>query len=277
MRDSALIGPVEAPDLQVMTFNIRRRMPLDPRPADSWSRREPAVAAVLEEARPTLLGVQEALPGQAAAVKRALGRGYRMLGHGRNADGRGEGTPLFFDSTRLRLLEWQQLAVSATPDVPGSRTWGNRTPRMLVRALFLDRVTSARFIMINTHLDNASRRSRFEGARMLRQRAESDGLPTIITGDFNSGEGTEPLDELFSDGALVDAWHAAARRLSPLWGTFENYRDPRPHRKRIDWIVVSAAIEVSAVQIGVRRPKGVWPSDHLPVQAVVRIPAPDAV
>lgn len=269
--DRVLIGPVPAPGLHVMTFNIRRRLGIDPRRADTWATRSPALRVILSSEQPALLGVQEALPRQAHVVGRALGPRYRRLGHGRNADGNGEGCPLYYDSERLELRGWRQLALSATPEVPGSRSWGNMTPRILVLAEFRDRETDRHLTAVNTHFDNFSRRSRLDAAEAVRELVEQAGLPTVVTGDLNSGEDTAPLRELFSGGTLVDAWEAARTRLSPDWGTFPNYREPRRDRKRIDWIAVTPSVEVDRIGISTRRPDGVWASDHLPVQAVVHL------
>ena len=270
----AFIGPVEPPALHVMTFNVRRRMPaVGPRSADRWALRAPAVAAMLDEERPHLLGTQEVLPSQNRLIAEALGDGYTRVGHGRNSNGQGEGCPLYFDNTRLDLVQWHQAALSDTPEVAGSRSWGNRTPRTFVRAELRDRATGIHLLAINTHFDNVSRRSRVQSARLIRVLVEHQPLPAIVTGDFNSGEGTAPLTELFSDGELSDAWAAAAKRLSAEWGTFPNYHEPRHNRKRIDWIAVSRGIQVDLVGINTRQPGGVWPSDHLPVQAIVRLPS----
>jgi endonuclease/exonuclease/phosphatase family metal-dependent hydrolase len=56
-------------------------------------------------------------------------------------------------------------------------------------------------------------------------------------------------------------------------GTFAHYRPPRPARPRIDWIVVTPDVRVERAAINTFRHRGVWPSDHLPVQAVVSVPA----
>jgi endonuclease/exonuclease/phosphatase family metal-dependent hydrolase len=273
MTDSALIGFVEAPDLHVMTFNIRRRMPriaaLGP---DRWSVRAPAVRTLLATERPHLLGTQEVLPAQDRATTTALGHDYHRIGHGREADGQGEGCPLYYDSTRLELLSWTQQALSDTPETPGSRSWGNFTARALVQAVLRDRATGIRFLAVNTHFDHLSRRSRVLSARLVRSLVAEQLLPAIVLGDLNSGEGTTPLTELFSAGSLTDAWAATRERLTPEWGTFPNYRRPRLGHKRIDWIAVSPGIAVRSAAINPRRPGGVWPSDHLPVQAVVRLP-----
>lgn len=279
MTDRALIGPIPPPELHVMSFNIRRRMPslgpaVGPRSADRWSVRAPALATILATERPTLLGTQEVLPGQDRALSAALGADYLRIGHGRDANGQGEGCPLYYDGTRLELRRWDQEALSDTPEVPGSRSWGNRTPRTLVRAEFVDRATGIRFVVVNTHLDHISRRSRLRAAQGIRESIAAGDLPAIVTGDLNSGEGTAPLLELFEGGVLRDAWRAAGTRLTADWGTFPNYRERRRGRKRIDWIAVSAGVEVERAGIGTRRPGGVWASDHLPVHAVVRIEGP---
>ena len=270
----ALIGPVAAPDLHVMTFNVRRPIGRLPgRSPDVWETRKPALSALLAAERPAVLGTQEVVPGQSSAIRTALGRHYRTVGHGRGADGRGEGCPIYYDSSRLELIDWSQTALSDRPDEPGSTTWGNMVPRILVSATFRDREGSARFRFLNTHFDHISRRSRSRSAQQVRELVAGEPLPTIVTGDLNTGEGSDPVVELLAHGTLLDAWAVAREHLSPEWGTYPNYREPRTERKRIDWIATTPSIEVVRIGMNDRRPLGVWPSDHLPVQAVVRVPA----
>ena len=60
-------------------------------------------------------------------------------------------------------------------------------------------------------------------------------------------------------------------------GTFVNDRMPRAERPRIDRILVTPGVVVEGAAIDTRTFEGVRPSDHLPVQAVVRIaPSGDA-
>ena len=271
MIPSVLIGPVAAPDLHVMTFNVRRRMPaIGGRRADRWDTRSAALAVLLATEHPHLLGTQEVLPSQDRFIRGALGSEYRRVGRGREAGMRGEGCPLYYDSSRLELLSWAQQALSDSPEVPGSRSWGNVTPRILVRATFRDLATGTRFLTVNTHFDHLSRRSRVRAASTIRELVAGQQLPAFVTGDLNSGEGTTPLAELFAGGTLMDAWSRSRTRLTAEWGTFPNYRAPRRDRKRIDWIGVSKGVEVDRIGINTTRPNEGWASDHLPVQAVVR-------
>src|SRR5690606_31986383 len=95
MRSDPLLGRVTPPDLHVMTLNVRRRLGVFAwPPADRWPKRAPRLRALLANERPSLLGVQEALPSQVAVMQEALGSAYRYVGHGRGADQQGEGCPI---------------------------------------------------------------------------------------------------------------------------------------------------------------------------------------
>ena len=205
---AALVGETTAPELHVMTLNVRRRVPhLRRRHPDRWDVRAPRLAALLRTERPALLAVQEALPDQAEFVRDALG--HDAIGTGRAKLGGDEGCQLFFDPQRLELLDWRQSALSTRPEVAGTRSWGSAFPRILVQAEFRDRTTSTRFLALNTHLDVASTRARRNSARIIRGIVEQRGLPAIVTGDLNAGDRSATVRELTTRGALADAWAAA--------------------------------------------------------------------
>jgi endonuclease/exonuclease/phosphatase family metal-dependent hydrolase len=276
MTDAALIGPVAAPDVHVMSFNVRRRTrSLRPGSPDRWDTRKPLVRRLLHAEQPTLLGVQEALADQVDVVEHALGRRYRWIGHGRNAAGTDERCAIFYDAERLELTEWRQRALSATPDTPGSRSFGNLTRRILVSAEFTDTATGARLHAFNTHLDHLSWRSRLASAAMildLVQRATSaePDAAIVVTGDFNADVDSAVYRRLTSEGVLRDTWEAAAEQLTPQWGTFSNYRRRRPGGSRIDLILVGRGVDVRSAGINATRFEGRAASDHEPVQAVLR-------
>ncbi len=271
MTAEPLIGPVVPPDLHVMSYNIRRRMPhTDPRDPDLWTRRAPVLRERLRRAAPVLIGIQEALRDQAEFVQRALGPRYRRIGRGRDATGRGEGCPVLWDSSRLRLERWHQRALSDTPEVPGSTSWGNEVPRIFVTAEFVDLATGTRFTAINTHFDHRSTDARLASAETILAAAASCAGPVVITGDFNTDVDSKPHRTLVEGGSLRDSWGAARERSTPAWGTFLDYRAPMLDRKRIDWVLVSPSVDVSRVAIEASRHRGIWPSDHAAMHAVLR-------
>ncbi|MGZ0712806.1 endonuclease/exonuclease/phosphatase family protein (plasmid) [Coraliomargarita sp. W4R53] len=239
------------------------------RRADRWAHRAGSVRALLRAETPTILGVQEALSAQTQFVLSALGDRYRVIGVGRSASGRGEGCPLFYDADRLELLSWEQLALSDRPNKPGSVSWGNVIPRIMVTASFRDRDTAASLFVVNTHLDHLSRRSRMRSVRAVRRKILEEGGPAVVMGDLNAGQNSAAVRELVANGALVDTWTAAQTRLSADWETYANYRSPRHDGKRIDLIAATAGITVRAAAINPRRYGGVWGSDHLPIHAIV--------
>ncbi|MEI5583343.1 MULTISPECIES: endonuclease/exonuclease/phosphatase family protein [unclassified Agromyces] len=281
MTDAAIIGRVTAPEVHVMSFNIRRRLPSARRGSpDRWSTRRPLVTRLLAAEQPTILGVQEALADQVHVIAEGLGPAYRWVGMGRDPSGRGERCPVFYDADRLELIAWRQRALSATPDLLGSRTrsWGNLTRRILVSAAFADRSTGARIVAFNTHLDHLSWRSRLHSARFIvelasaSQAADPDAA-VVVTGDFNANERSAVYRALTADGVLRDSWDAAAERITPQWGTYHGYRRLRRGGPRIDFVFAGRGVDVARVAINAARFDGLAASDHEPVQAVVRPPA----
>jgi endonuclease/exonuclease/phosphatase family metal-dependent hydrolase len=271
MTDLPFIGPVEPPGLHVMSYNIRRRLRhINPRSVDRWQVRSPMMRRLLETERPALLGAQEALPDQAKSVRQALGTSYGVVGHGRQADCRGEGCPIFYDRDRVELIGWEQTALSDTPLVQASVSWGNRVPRIVVDASFRDLATGVEFQAVNTHFDHISRLSRLRSAERVLEVVMASRLPAVVTGDFNTDVGSAPYDVMIESGAVKDSWYSAAERLSAAWGTFLDYRPPQRERKRIDWILASPGVTIEKVGINVVRYESGWPSDHAPVQALLR-------
>jgi endonuclease/exonuclease/phosphatase family metal-dependent hydrolase len=153
--------------------------------------------------------------------------------------------------------------------VPGSTTWGNPTPRVVVAATFRGRASGAEFRVLNTHFDQFSRRSRLHSADEILRLVGESTLPTLVTGDFNTDDDSIVHARMTGTGALTDTWNSAETRLTPAWGSFANYGPPKLERKRIDWILATPAVTVLWAAINVTRFNGKWPSDHAPVQAVV--------
>lgn len=268
-----LFPTVDAPDLHVMSFNVRRRFErLTWPPADRWPLRKQRLRTFLGANRPHLLGSQEAMPDQARWVQDSLGTRYGRVGLGRGKDRGGEGTPLFYDRDRIELEDWEQVMLSDTPTVPGSTGWGNTIPRVAVIAQLRDRATDARFTFVNTHFDAFSRRARKRSATWLHDLVADRTRPLLFTADVNAPIRSDELADMFASGLLVDTWSYAPTRRTAEWGTFNNYARPKLGARRIDAVLATPDVGVRAVGIDPRPTGTQWPSDHLAVQAVVRIP-----
>ena len=264
-----VLGPAFGDRLHVMTYNLR--FPADD-PGHYWDDRRSAMVALLRDERPTVIGTQEGRYHQLRDLGADLGENYAWIGVGREGGSHGEFAAVFYETGRLDPLEYLDLWLSDTPEAIGSTTWGNRAPRMATWVRFADRLTDRQFVVLNTHLDNHVENARQRGAELLAETVAAFGdLPVVITGDFNTAaESSVPYGVLVGGTGLVDTWSAAEQQITPAYGTFGGYRDPVIGGPRIDWILTSAHFTAEFAAINPSRVEGRYPSDHLPVQALLR-------
>lgn len=258
--------------LRVVSYNLRYNNPADG--PNAWPHRIDRIAAFVRFFEPDVLGVQEALRSMLDSLQVRL-PDYRWVGVGRT-DGRdgGEFSALFYRTDRLELLESHTFWLSPTPEVPGSRGWDAAHERICTWARFRDRRTGQTFFVFNTHFDHEGTRARLESARLLHrviaERART--APVLLTGDFNTTEGTPPYQALTTNGLLHDARYRAERgHYGPntTWNGFERLVPGR----RIDFIFVTADVRVlrHAILVDLDE-QGRFASDHLPVLADVLLP-----
>ena len=269
-----VIGPARGDLLHAMSFNVRydRVGQTHPGEPDYWPERAPLTTAFLQLEQPTILGVQEVLFHQLVAVEAGLGRNYKMVGFGRDGGAGGEYSGIFYDARRLTVKWWDQFWLSDNPDLIGSATWGNTVTRIVTWAELHDNVTGRDFVHINSHFDHQSENARVRSAQVVRDQVAEAGLPVVFTADCNAAaEGSAPYDVLVTEGGLQDTWLAADRQLTPYVGTFPNYGTPNPDGTRIDWILATPGVEVRSAAINTWTRDGRYPSDHTPVQALLKL------
>jgi endonuclease/exonuclease/phosphatase family metal-dependent hydrolase len=194
-----------------------------------------------------------------------------MVGYGRDGGAGGEYSSIFYDADRLKLLWWDQYWLSDTPDVIASRTWGNTVTRIVTWARFHDNVTGRRFVHVNSHFDHQSENARVRSAETVRDQIAALDVPAVFTADCNAAAGASaPYDVLVTRGGLRDTW-LDGERLTPQIGTFPNYGTPVPDGPRIDWILATPGVEVISAALNAWTSEGRHPSDHIPVQALLRL------
>jgi len=260
-------------ELHVMSFNLRFASDTPP---NSWPERRPVMRELLRRERPHLIGTQEGLYEQLRDIQRDLGRDYDSIGLGRDGGSHGEAMQVFYDERRLDPLEYDHYWLSDTPEVMGSQTWGGCCPRMVTWIRFRDLRTNTQFYAVNTHFEAFDATARANSAQLMLQRMPTEfdpALPVIATGDFNEAgrPGMTVYDRLVTNGPFLDSWVEAERR-SRLFATFHGYRPLVPDGDRIDWILTTPGITTSSAKINTFERGGQFPSDHLPVQAVLRLP-----
>jgi len=273
-------------ELRMATFNIRYENDED-RDFRSWrSRIVPAVKAI-RAMQPDVFGVQEALHGQVADLRASL-PDFNFHGIGRE-DGRKEGeySGIFYRSDRFEAdpTDAGTFWLSDTPEIPGSKTWGNEVTRIATWIRLVDRSTGRGFYVFNTHWDHRNQPSREKAALLLAKRIDGrrkQSEPVVLLGDFNAVEANAAVAYLsgksvtlagqkqtWSHG-LVDAFDT----LYPSKGnrtTLHFWSGKREGDRNVDHILVSPGAKLIAADIFTG--KAPWPSDHFPVSAQIVFPA----
>jgi endonuclease/exonuclease/phosphatase family metal-dependent hydrolase len=265
---AAAVPPREP--MTVMTFNIRYGTAKDGE--NEWSARRDMLFEVIREAKPDLLGLQEALDFQIDEIIAAV-TGYAVVGVGRD-DGaeKGEYSAILFRTERFHVAEAGTFWFSDTPGVPGSSSWGNNITRISSWARFIDR-DGRGFYHFNLHLDHQSQPSRERSTVLLRGRIDTRSVPdpVIVTGDFNVGEGNPALATLTGGGApFVDTFRVLHPDVKDA-GTFSNFKFGFHGTDKIDYVLVPPGTEVLSAEIVRFSRNNRYPSDHFPVTARIRL------
>ena len=259
--------PASAAPLSVMTFNIRYGLAQDG--DDHWTKRRDQLFALLRERKPDIIGLQEALDFQIDEIVAAV-PGYAYVGVGRT-DGKrkGEYAAILYRTARLAPRRSDTFWFSDTPAVPGSTSWGNRIERIGTWAYFEDR-EGAPFYAFNVHLDHESQPSRERSAALLLERiaARAPAAPVVVMGDFNAGEQNPAVVAMRKD--LRDSFRVKHPDVTEV-GTFTGFKFGETRGDKIDYVFVSADVEVIDAEIVRASAGGHYPSDHFPVTATVRV------
>lgn len=265
-----------------MSFNIRYATASDGE--NVWDRRKDFLAETIHGFNPDLLGTQEVLARQRDDLKGRL-PGYAMVAAGRD-DGRdqGEMMAVYFRADRFEKLDSGHFWLSETPQTAGSKSWDSSLPRMVTWVKLRDRRAaegSPPIAFFNTHFDHRGRRARLEAARILRDQVNSlgQGCRVVVTGDFNSDEGSEPYATVFGAGKpgsrpLRDSFRTVHPTRMPGEGTTTDFRAGASSGARIDWIGVSDGWTITSAEILRAERDGRTPSDHHAVTATLRAGQP---
>ena len=144
------------------------------------------VTTMIRNYMPDLLGVQEADGEWMSVLNNRLSKnGYAYVGIGRDSDGKGERSAIFYRADKFELISSQTLWLSATPDVV-SRVEGALCNRIVTMATFKRLSDGKVFTHANTHLDHSNSDVRSQQVTYLdRYIKEFTDGEFIVTGDFN--------------------------------------------------------------------------------------------
>jgi endonuclease/exonuclease/phosphatase family metal-dependent hydrolase len=228
-----------------------------------------ATIALLEDVKPDVFGVQEALPHQVADVTEQAPN-YKKVGVGRD-DGvaKGEFMSIFWNVETMEMLEWGTYWLSETPDVP-SYGWDAACRRTATWALMKDKRNGKKFYFVNTHLDHRGVLARKNGLQLVVDNIAAmnpEGYPMVLTGDFN----VLPDDECLVD---LDKQMQSARKIAKVTdnlSTFNGWGNKKPEDEYvIDYIYVSGFKSVPEYRTNMQQyAEKPYISDHYPIVSVL--------
>jgi endonuclease/exonuclease/phosphatase family metal-dependent hydrolase len=274
----AFCNTVEADeDVRVMTFNIRFGTANDGE--NHWDKRKEFLIETIKAYGPDLLGTQETLGFQRDYLAEKL-PGFGALGVGRD-DGReqGEMMALYYKNDRFAKLDEGHFWLSEMPKTAGSKSWDSSLPRMATWVKLQDRKNQSApaILFLNTHFDHRGPQARLESAKLIREQLGvlGKGCTIIVTGDFNSGEGSPPYKALFAEAAgqespVIDCYRKVHPERAKDEGTATAFKASQTGGSRIDWIGCSRDWMVVEAKIDRTEREGRTPSDHFPVEVVLR-------
>jgi endonuclease/exonuclease/phosphatase family metal-dependent hydrolase len=268
--------PDSTGDVKVMSYNLRYGTAKDGE--NHWDKRKDFMAETIKAANPDLLGTQETLGFQRDFLAEILPN-YGVLAVGRE-DGKekGEMTAIYWRKDRFEKVDGGHFWLSETPADAGSKGWDTSLPRMATWVRLKDKVKEGKPVLwVNTHFDHKGKVARIESAKLIRNRLGTLGkdCSLIVTGDFNSGEGSEPYKALFDlretdESPVRDSYRVAHPKHEENEGTTTPFQAAPSKGTRIDWIGVSRDWKVISAGIDHPDREGRTPSDHFPVNAVLR-------
>ena len=252
--------------LKIMSFNVRTDNPGDG--INYFFNRFDRITEMLDREKPDIIGFQEVTDAIRAKLRDYL-TDYTVQGCGRDRSYHGEAMLIAYRKEAVELLSLENIWLSMTPAIPGSRYGGDQSgcPRMFTAALLKHKDVKEPFYFINTHLDHEGKLARYMGAVQICQYISGHSQGFVLTGDFNA------IPEAPEIKVITEAlgYRGAVDCTAALGGTFHNFgRIPAERWPKIDYIfsdipcVESYAVEDIPVE-------GQYYSDHNAVCAILEM------
>ena len=250
--------PTQPTQLRTMTFNVRC--------AEFTEERIGLVLMMIDKYAPDTFGVQEATVEWMNTLKSCFEDKYECVGVGRNANGTGEASAVFFLKSKFELLVGGTKWLTETPDVKGSKIQGSNYIRIFSFAKLKIKATGKTFMHINTHLDDSSDEIRTTQASYLLQFIEQykNDMPCILSGDFNCTEKSNTYTYITSNELNDSLVMAKESEQGPTYHAYGKTQAV------IDHILVTNDIEVLKYKVCTETFENAdgsiaYPSDHNPV------------
>lgn len=284
--------------IKVLTINVRLSTANDGE--NAWAKRRDFMMEVVRNAPDgngpyDFVGMQETvvhpdpeLNQVNFAIKKMPEYGSIYLSREKTPE-RGEAMLILWKKDRWEIDEKDQgtFWLSDTPEIAGSKTDPKAgCPRIVTFGLFHEIVeknrTGKKVYVYNTHYDHMSEEARKRGAKLLLERVSARKdmeSPVIVMGDLNSGEKSDAIRFMQGEKMVLDD-----REVEPAIALTDSFRAVNPDavevgsfnsfkkrgKDKIDYIFITDPLKAVSSKIILTTRDGRFPTDHFPVEAVLR-------
>ncbi len=262
VSDQRVVAPDPREDLNVVSYNIRYYNNNADFGNRHWFVRAKYVLTNIERLQPDILCLQEVHPPQYVYLKKHLVEYDSVIGYREERGVHSEACPIFYNTRRFTLLDSGTFWLSETPDVMSKleESWHYRISTF-VKLRDADGTVLSVF---NVHPDYRIEEVRIRQLEVLADRVRKAEENVIVTGDFNAKKGEtclEPFEALLKDSKDF--------RGDVFGNTFNGFGE-KPE-EAIDFIYLPKGCSLLDTGIDKTLYDGVYPSDHFPIYARVKL------
>ncbi len=249
-------------ELKIITFNIRCA---DDENGHSINERAPRLAEALLPYDADIIGLQEFTPAWETHILRDFGESYEIFNQYR-ASNNFESTPVLWKKAAFDCLEKRCFWLSDTPEIE-SQGWdsiGCKRICMMVRLLHKE--SGKEICFMNTHFGFGDPCQIASAELIYRYSQRAEGLPVMLTGDFNMEPTYPAYATMTSHFTDANAATACDRR-----DTYHGYFAEGIKRQHIDYCFVNDRVKPRLTEIITKDFKGKYPSDHFGIFFTVEV------
>lgn len=254
-------APAPREDMTIVSYNVRYYNDNADFGKCHWYARAKYLLRNVEKLQPDVLCMQEVHPPQYVFFEKHLVGYDSVIGY-RDDKESSEACPIYFNAARFTLLDSGTFWLSDTPDVMSKYedSWHYRISTFVK----LRDADGTVLTVFNVHPDYRIEDVRIRQLAVLADRVRRAEGNVIVTGDFNAVKGEkslEPFEELLRDSKDF--------RGDVFGATFNGFGE-----KPEEWIdFIYLPKDCTLVDTGIDKTlyDGVYPSDHYPIYARVKL------
>jgi len=254
-------------DLSLITCNIRFDNPADG--PNAWPLRRDFLTETLLQHSPDIIATQEGRFDQLRELNTLL-NDFHLLDEHRSWIKERMYPTFYLKNERFEVLSSEDLWLSETPNLAGSRSFDSAFPRLFTWVRVQPKGSDQNLLLVNTHLDHVKPETRAMQANVLVNEVKRVSTPQDLIcfmGDFNEGPDLKVREILTQNFSLTDSWknfnEAEETSHHGFQGVF-------PEGSRIDWILVDERVEVLGSHMDKSARNGLYPTDHFPIVTKIR-------